>query len=323
MDERVVEAGKVFRRVPFDVIHVFRLSMLPFARPYLDTTHTARRQLDLDDIESSTRRVLAALYRLRGIQQMAEIEEAEAVRSAALEREILQRFDRVYVCSEGDRDRLIAGARAQVCVLPNAVRMPPPLPPPDTHALFTFLFVGTLGYFANVDALQYFCAGMVPLIRHSAPGDFRVTIVGTGGTEILGGLAQVPEVHIVGEVPDVRPWYRDAHAVVVPLRAGGGTRIKVLEAFSYGRPVVSTSTGIEGIDARHAEHVLVGDTPEAFAAHCLRLMAEPDLADRLARNAFSLFMRAYTPEAVTRALAACAELPRQEWRSNDESHAPT
>jgi glycosyltransferase involved in cell wall biosynthesis len=321
-DARVEAAGRVFRQLSFDVIHVFRLSMLPFAQPYLDHNRKARRHLDLDDIESRTRKGLAALYRVHGMEQPARIEAEEAARHALLEREVLQRFDRVYVCSQGDRARLAADLRAQVCVLPNAVRTPAPVPVPDTRALFTFLFVGTLGYFPNVDAIHYFCTSMVPLLRRSAPRDFQVTIVGTGETAVLGGLARVPEVRIVGEVPDVMPWYRDAHAVVAPLRAGGGTRIKILEAFSYGRPVVSTSIGIEGIDARQGEHVLVADTPEAFTQHCVQLMADPALADRLAANALDLFRRAYTPEAVTRSLAACGEPPRQERRSGGASPAP-
>jgi polysaccharide biosynthesis protein PslH len=306
-DERVTQAGKAFRHVPFDVVHVFRLSMLPFASSYLSSHRRPRRHLDLDEIESTTRMGLAALYRLHGIHSMAQIEETEAQRSIVLEREILQHFDRVYVCSERDKDTLRASASAQVCILPNAVRIPAPLLAPGMGNPFTFLFVGTLGYFPNIDAVKYLSTDVVPLIRQSAPRDFKMIVVGAGGGGRSRQLASAPEVQIIGEVPDVGPWYRDAHAVVAPLRAGGGTRIKVLEAFSYRRPLVSTSTGIEGIDARDGEHVLVGDTPEAFAVHCVRLMTETELAGMLMRNAFSLFMRAYTPEAVARALATCAE----------------
>src|SRR5260221_13771998 len=323
-DERVMQAGKAFRHVPFDVVHVFRLSMLPFARSYLGSHHRPRRHLDLDDIESTTRRGLAALYHLHGIHSMAQIEEAEAQRCSVLEREILQHFDRVYVCSESDKATLRAGASAQVCVLPNAVHIPAPTLAPGMGDPFTFLFVGTLGYFPNIDAVQYFCTGVVPLIRQSAPRDFRVTVVGTGGGGLSRQLAYAPEVQIIGEVPDVAPWYRDAHAVVAPLRAGGGTRIKRVEAFSYRRPLVSTSIGIEGIDARDTEHVLVGDTPETFAAHCVRLMTETQLASVLTQNAFSLFIRAYTPDAVARALATCAEpAPHRECPSNGWSRFPT
>jgi glycosyltransferase involved in cell wall biosynthesis len=300
-------AHGAFREARFDVVHVFRLSMLPYARPYLDVSGGApRRHLDLDDLESATRRRLAALYRLNGNGAMARLEELEAGRAAALEAEALRAFDRLYVCSEQDKADLDGRARGQVCVLPNALPVRAPLPPRGGDGPYTFLFVGTLGYYPNEDAILHFCADVLPLIRRAAQQPFRVTIVGTGATPAIRRLADLPEVQLIGAVPDVAPWYHEADAVVVPVRAGGGTRIKVLEAFSYGRPVVGTSIGVEGIAAQAEEHVLVGDTAPALAAQCLRLMADPPLAERLTRNASALFAGAYTLDAVARRLAACS-----------------
>jgi polysaccharide biosynthesis protein PslH len=306
---------EVFPDEPFDIVHVFRLATLPFARPWLETNgQRPARHLDLDDVESSTRRGLAALYRLNGNLPRAEAEEAEAERSAALEAEVLQSFDRVYVCSEGDRAALLTGERADVCVLPNALPVPAPLPPRRPDGPFTFLFVGTLGYYPNEDAIVHFCRQVVPLLRRIAPREFRVAIVGFGATPAVQRLASLPEVRLIGTVPDVAPWYAEADAVVVPIRAGGGTRIKVLEAFGYRRPVVSTSIGVEGIDARPEEHLLVGDTPAAMAEQCARLMGDPRLAQALAERAFALFLRSYSTEAVERRMAQLAR-PRRGWRS--------
>jgi glycosyltransferase involved in cell wall biosynthesis len=299
-------AGRAFRGTPFDVVHVFRLSMLPFARPYFgESGQTPKRHLDLDDLESATRRRLAELYRLNNNGTMARFEELEAERAEALEAEALQQFDRFYVCSEEDKTELDRRSRGRVCVLPNALPLPGPLPPKRGDGPFTFLFVGTLGYYPNEDAILHFCAEVLPLIRQATQQDVRVTIVGTGATPAIRRLADLPEVRLIGAVPDVAPWYREADAVIVPVRAGGGTRIKVLEAFSYERPVVSTSIGIEGIAARAEEHVLVGDTAPALAAQCLRLMAGAPLAERLTRNATALFVRAYTLDAVARRFAQC------------------
>jgi glycosyltransferase involved in cell wall biosynthesis len=100
----------------------------------------------------------------------------------------------------------------------------------------------------------------------------------------------------------VEPWYHRADAVVAPLRAGSGTRIKILEAMSYRRPVVSTPAGIEGLAARDGEHLLVGDTAEAFACQCVRLMEVPSLGERLSRDAFDLCVARYTSTAVAAAL---------------------
>jgi polysaccharide biosynthesis protein PslH len=297
-------ARQVFRDVPFDVVHVFRLAMLRFARPYLGVSgRRPLRDLDLDDVESITRRRLAQLYRQNGNEPMARFEELEAELAEAVEAEVLRDFDRVYVCSELDRERLRGRSRARVCVLPNALPVPNPLPPRRTDGPFTFLFVGTLGYYPNEDGIVRFCTEVLPRLRRAAPRAFRLVVVGSGVTPAVEQLDGLPEVRVVGAVPNVAPWYREADAIVVPVRAGGGTRIKVLEAFSYRRPVVATSIGIEGIDVQADEHVLVGDTPTELAEHCLRLMIDPRLGKRLADRAFSLFRRAYTTEALARTVA--------------------
>lgn len=297
-------AGEAFGGVEFDIVHAFRLATSPFSEPYFQRPGLPRsiRHLDLDDIESITHRRLAALYRLNGDHARAQFEESEAKRCEALENAVLRDFDRVYVCSQADRALLRPRARTQLCVLPNAVRLPEPFPAKPRRPPFTLLFIGTLGYYPNEDAVIYFCREVLPLIRQRAACAFRFLIVGTGARHEVIALSRLPEVEVVGAVPDLSPWYRETDAVVVPIRAGGGTRIKVLEAFSYGRPVVSTSIGIEGIDADDGVHVLIGDTPTAFAERCLQLMAEPQFAEQVATNALSLVKRAYTVEAVMRTL---------------------
>jgi glycosyltransferase involved in cell wall biosynthesis len=296
----------------FHVVHVFRLAALPFARRWLQRAATPRPcwHLDLDDVESVTHRRLADLYRLNGDEHMARVESEQAERYSALEAQVLREFDRVYVCSEGDRIVLAdRGVAARICVLPNALPTPTPLPPRRADQPFTFLFVGTLGYYPNEDAVAYFCAEILPLLRRRVGRQFRVLIVGTGASARLARISHQPEVRLIGPVPDVAPWYIVADAVVAPLRAGGGTRIKVLEAFSYRRPVVSTSVGIEGIAAQPEEHVLVGDGAQAFAEQCARLIEQPRLRESLAERSYLLFRRVYTIDAVARTAATCSSPP--------------
>jgi glycosyltransferase involved in cell wall biosynthesis len=290
---------------PFEIVHLFRLATLAFAQPWLNPAGwTPRRHLDLDDLESVTHRRIAALYRANGDEVAAQQEERAARRSEKLEDSVLSSFERVYVCSESDRQALLGRARARLCVLPNALPVPPLLEPRSNDSPFTFLFIGTLGYYPNEDGVLFFCEQVLPLIRRRAGREFRVDVVGTGPGPALLRLAELPEVQIVGPVPEVAPWYRQADAVVVPLRAGGGTRIKVLEAFSYRRPVVSTPVGSEGLDVRGGEHLLLGDTPAKLAAQCLRLMDQPALAASLAETAFALFRDRYSQEAVAAGLEA-------------------
>lgn len=319
--ETVQAAAQAYRSVDFEVVHVFRLYMTPYALPYLVRAgrRSPRSHLDLDDIESATRRRLAELCELRDAHERALFEATEADRYESVERELLPRFDRVYVCSETDRAELVRRYRCrEVRVIPNAVTVPPPPPPRAPGGPFTFLFVGTLGYFPNEDALLYLFDEVVPLLRTKTSREFRVLIVGTGGRPAVQELGERPDARLVGPVPDVAPYYAAADAVVVPIRAGGGTRIKVLEAFSYRRPVVSTSIGIEGIEARNGEHVLLGDTPEAFADACARVIAQADLAAALAENAFALLTRLYTVEVISKSLAA---LDRQQPPTGSRSGA--
>jgi glycosyltransferase involved in cell wall biosynthesis len=289
----------------FDIAHVFRLAMLPFARHFLDgSSGAAERHLDLDDIESVTHRRLAALCRLNGESARASFFESEARRYEALEAEVLREFDRIYVCSEGDKAKLPGERRGEICVLPNAVRIPDVAAPEPGDGIFTFLFVGTLGYYPNEDAVSFLGNEIVPRIRKLTQSDFAVNLVGTGASERCVRTATACGLRMIGAVPDVAPWYQNSGAVVTPVRAGGGTRIKILEAFGHRRPVVTTSIGVEGIDARDEEHVLVGDTPEAFAEHCVRLMTDRELRDRLVENAHSLCRRSYSSEAIKRTIAA-------------------
>jgi glycosyltransferase involved in cell wall biosynthesis len=244
---------RAFPGVTFLAVHVFRLYLAPFVAPYLSGRRGSRPvcTLDLDDHESRTARRVAALYEAAGDEIQAAIERLEADKYAVLERELLPRFDHVYLCSEVDR---VAVARqcgpGNLTVLPNGVRIPARLPEKRPGRRFTLLFVGNFGYYPNDDAATFFCAEVLPRLRAVARRAVRVMLVGTSPSRRVRALAAVPDVTVTGSVPSVAPYYRDADVVVVPVRAGGGTRIKLLEAFSYRRPVVATTVGADGIEAR-------------------------------------------------------------------------
>jgi glycosyltransferase involved in cell wall biosynthesis len=294
----------------FDVVHVFRLSMMPYARPFLNVpSGTPKGHLDLDDIESETHRRISVLCRLNKDRPRAAYYEMEARRYEALEEEVLREFDRIYVCSEGDKARLRADYGGELCVLPNAVRLPDAARRDANEGVFTFLFVGTLGYYPNEDAVRYFGSEILPHIRRLTRSDFAVNIVGSGASPRLRRIAVDYGMRMIGEVTDIATWYQNSNAVVVPVRAGGGTRIKVLEAFSHRRAVISTSIGMEGIDAVDDVHVLIANTPEVFAERCVRLIADRVLRDRLTENAFSLFRHCYSAEAIKRTIASLSVSP--------------
>ena len=187
----------------------------------------------------------------------------------------------------------------EVRVVPNAVALPEkPLEALTTHP-FTFLFVGTQGFYPNEDAVSWFCREVLPMIKARTRQPCLVRIVGRGYSPVIARLAGIDGVRVVGEVEDLEREYANADAVIVPVRTGGGMRIKVLEAFANQRPVVTTSAAVEGIDAAQGEHFLLGDTARAFATKCLYLMQDRDLGRKLAMNAFELVSERYAWDAVT------------------------
>jgi polysaccharide biosynthesis protein PslH len=304
----------------YDIVHVFRLAGLALAKPYLESA--GRRHLDLDDIESKTHQRIAALFRGNGQMEAAERELAESRRCELLEIAVFRRFDRLYVCSDADRDILTPRCPAELAVLPNAVQLADASNPPrrDPSQPFRFLFIGTIGYYPNFDACVWFCREVLPILKRTAPFSFLVNIAGSNSDSLP---IEDEFVRILGSVPDVSPIYEAADAVIVPLRAGGGTRIKILEAFSYRRPVVTTAIGAEGLAVTAGTDLLQADTPEAFAACCVDLMTNRDLAWRLIENALRLVKGAYTAEALQQIVCALPEAPvREGFRPGAGSRPP-
>jgi glycosyltransferase involved in cell wall biosynthesis len=291
-----------FAEIRFDVVHVFRLAMAPFAEPFLRTIPTAARHIDLDELETATHRRIADLRRANGDGLSAGWDELEIRRWQPWE-DRLSDWERVYVASPRDRDRLVGRLGCRVRTLPNAVRPGGiELASRPARADHTLLFVGTLGYYPNEDAVVHFCTEVLPLIRRGATRPVRLLVAGPGAQARLASVASLPGVTLLGMVEDLARCYAAADAVVVPLRAGGGTRIKLLEAFAHGRPVISTPLGAEGIDVTHGNEALIAADPVAFAECCLAVLENPAYGARLAASGRELWRRAHTVQAVIEAV---------------------
>lgn len=203
-----------------------------------------------------------------------------------------ERFHRCITVSEEDRQLLLAAnPRLQVDVIPNGVdtRMYQLLP--RQCGTSSLAFFGAMSYSACSDAVVYFCREIFPLIRRTI-SDLQMWIVGRNPPpEVtrLGGDG----VHVTGRVHSVVPYYRQSSVCVVPLRIGGGTRLKILEAMALGRPVVSTSVGAEGLDVVDGEHILIADSPREFAQKTVRLLEDSALYDHVATKARQLVVAHY------------------------------
>jgi polysaccharide biosynthesis protein PslH len=293
--ERLRLAADLFAGRSFDVIHAFRMASAPYAL----AVHKAQGSrpalhLDVDDIESISRSRIRELHHAAG-EQRASLHESVNVRAyGRWERSFFPRFDRLYVCSETDAARLRPSHR-DVRILPNTVPVPRELAPEAPPGITRILFIGSLGYAPNIDGLRWFCSEVLPALRNLRACELVVAGFGSS-TKFEAFLREQPGVVFLGRVPESSEVYSNVHFTITPLHAGGGTRIKILEAFSLGRAVVTTTIGIEGINASPGKDHLRADTTEDFLKACLRLIDEPVLRSTLARNAFDLVSSTYSQD---------------------------
>jgi polysaccharide biosynthesis protein PslH len=164
------------------------------------------------------------------------------------------------------------------------------------------VFVGSMDWMPNIDGIDWFLGEVFPLIRARKP-ECRLAIVGRNPPASLA-RATDPGVTLTGTVPDVRPYLWNSVLSIVPLRVGGGTRLKIFEAMAAGIPVVSTSIGAEGLPAVDGETILIADTAEDFADRCVRLLERPGEAAAISSKALQLIQSRFSWEQVARLFEA-------------------
>ena len=201
------------------------------------------------------------------------------------ERRVARRAAVEVVCGPDDetfiRERISRDVPVQV--ITNGVDLDyfTPTASPEPRATEpTVLFCGAMDYTPNVDALRWFFAEMHESLRQRVP-NLRVLIVGKSPIAEVQAYASRPGVTVTGGVPDVRPFYRQAWLQIVPLRIGGGTRLKIPESMAMGTPVVSTTIGAQGLDLRQGQDILLGDTPETFVRETARALSDGALRSHL------------------------------------------
>jgi polysaccharide biosynthesis protein PslH len=203
------------------------------------------------------------------------------------ENEACGRFDAVVAVSKEDRAQMKQEYLANaVFDVPTGVDTeffrPSGKEPADPHNL---VFTGSMDWLPNGDAIRFFTEQILPLIKQSVP-DVTLTIVGRNPYPGLRELSKKDSsVILTGRVDDVRPYIERAAAYVVPLRIGGGTRLKIYEALAMEKPMVSTTIGAEGLPLKDGVELLIADTPEAFASAVVRLLQNTNEASQMARRA--------------------------------------
>lgn len=221
-------------------------------------------------------------------------------------RSLLERGVVMTVASDTERQyfRQFAPAGGSIEVIPNGVDTVTNRPDPNTQPEpYTLIYTGAVTYSANLDAVSYFVRDVWPLVRARAP-EARFTITGGTGQVDVSALAAQPGVTFTGYVTEIAPVLQKNWALVVPLREGGGTRLKILEAMALGVPVISTGKGAEGLNVQHGEHLLIADQPAQMADTIRALFDNPAQRATLAANARALVEREYDWGVIGRRLLA-------------------
>jgi len=205
----------------------------------------------------------------------------------AFERESCRRFDAVVTVSREDREMIQREYEAEdVYDVPTGVDVeffkPSGNVAPEANNL---VFTGSMDWLPNEDAIRYFTEQIMPLIKQKVPG-VTLTVVGRNPYPGLLELSKRDEsIVVTGRVDDVRPFMEKAAAYIVPLRIGGGTRLKIFEAMAMEKAVVSTTVGAEGLPVRNDQELILADTPEAFAGSVVRLLQDQTMARSLGQRA--------------------------------------
>ena len=180
------------------------------------------------------------------------------------------------------------------------------------------VFTGSMDWLPNDDAMKYFARTIFPRIRAACP-EASLTIVGRKPFPGLTALArECPSIRVTGQVADVRPYIERAAVYVIPLRIGGGTRLKVFEAMAMGKPIVSTSIGVEGLPIANGTDALVADEPDAFADAVIRLLHDRAFARRLGEAAADKVRARFGWAPVADSFLDACELARTRWSLNQQ-----
>jgi glycosyltransferase involved in cell wall biosynthesis len=235
----------------------------------------------------------------------------EARLLARMEERAARRADALLTVSEQEADYYRTLGAGATHVVPNGVDTAAyaDLPTGRPRGTPLFLYVGTMSWAPNASAACFLAHEVLPRVRQWFP-EARLRVIGKDPPPAVRALAGLPGVEVTGAVPSMLPHLREAHALAVPLTAGGGTRLKILEAFAAGLPVVSTPVGCEGLRAAHGEHLLVAQR-EHFAEALRDLFGPSEIGARLARRARTLARDRFDWSAVGRvAVAAVADAKR-------------
>jgi polysaccharide biosynthesis protein PslH len=222
----------------------------------------------------------------------------EMLKAKHLQKQWFPRFDAILCVSREDLQKTAryVDAHTRLWLAPNGVSIDyfQPISPRDrAERTRTLVFGASLDVAMNQDAVHWFAVSILPRIKQEVP-DVQFWIVGRDPPATVRSLAEREGITVTGTVPDVRDYYRQAAVFVVPLRAGGGTKLKTLEAMAMGLPIVSTAVGAQGLEVESGQHLYIADNPEIFATYVVELLKERNKAIQMGGEARRLVEQRYS-----------------------------
>lgn len=298
-----VTAKHLLGRDTFDVVWVLRLYLAGTIASFLGRSRPAQLILDSDDDDEATLSAIADLYILRGDDPAANAARAEASTYSCFAAGCLPWFDQVLAASPIDA-RALAERHGldNVATLRNAVSVGPPPAARFSVQEPNLLFVSNLDYLPNRDAAERLATLLMPAIRKELAGA-RLHLVGAGGGIHIEHLGREPGVTMHGPVDNLTTLYRRADLAVVPLRAGGGSRLKILDAFANNIPVVATPEAAAGLDVHDGRELLLASSDEELVRAVFRVASDPELSVSLATGAWHYVSTHHELDTVAQSLA--------------------
>lgn len=217
-------------------------------------------------------------------------------------------FDKCFTVSELDKKLLESkNPKLDISVIPNGIDV-------DNNTILSLdkknsnniLFIGKMDYEANINAVLFFYKQIFSTLKTDLPG-FKFYVVGSNPSPKVRKIGKEKNIVVTGYVNDVRPYYKKCAVTVVPLLAGSGTRLKILESMALGRPVVSTSIGCEGLNVAHKRNILIADNPDEFASSLKELLIDSHLYNQIKKNARRLVEERYSWDKIAKNLTQVYE----------------
>ncbi len=277
--------GQIIEEENPDIIHAHSLQMAPYAAGYripkvLDLVETVT--LMYKRMLAHRRDVLSLVYRL----ELSKVRRYES--------KVVADFDKVIVMSEPIKEFLARlSSRENIGVVRVGVDTDYFSSDNTQRVKNRIVFMGTMTFYQNVDAILYFYKDILPLIKKEIP-DVSLTLVGGNPPDVIRRLENDPLISVTGYVDDVRPYLASASVFISPLRITTGLHVKILEAMAAGLPVVATSRSFEGSLAKNGRDVLIADTADDFAGQVIRLLTDDDLHKTISTSGQNLVKEHYS-----------------------------